>query len=51
MRKRQLKFGIGKHRIIQNKEKSPTFTSIMIGFELAITAQERVLEVRGSKEI
>lgn len=36
---------------MQHKEESPTFIFIMIGFELAITAQERVLEVSGSKEI
>lgn len=29
---------------MQHEEKNPTFTSIMIGFEIAITAQERVLE-------
>lgn len=46
-----MKFGVGKHRVILRKEKKPTFRSIMISFELAITAQERVLEVSGSKEI
>lgn len=34
---------------MQLKEKSPTFTSIMIGSELVITAPERVLKSADEK--
>lgn len=36
---------------MQHEEKNPTFTSIMIGFQIGITAQERVLEDTVDEEI